>query len=197
MAHHPCIGWVRVGGAWAFCVLHFHVCSWLVCYSCVCHDLSACLHVLLLILDLLWCGWVSGLSFFMSYFFPRLGLAWSWAFPSLIQPLTSLRAVWHFCHVIIWLVLVGPPLGLLYAFLLVNSSSLVLSLGLYSCCFGLPWPISSLLSSLGPFYSLGILGPFHFLGHPWPIPILHSYGLLLSLLGFPGLSYHILYFRNL
>ena len=64
------------------------------------------------------------------------------------------------CHVIIWLVLVRPFLGLLYVFLLFNSSSPVLSLGLYSCCFGLPWPISSLLSSLDPFYSFG---------QPWPI----------------------------
>ena len=48
----------------------------------------------------------------------------------------------------------------MYAFLLLNSSSPVLSLGLYSCCFGLPWPISLLSSSLGPFYSFG---------HPWPI----------------------------
>ena len=95
-------------------------------------------------------------------------------------------------HVIIWLVLVGPLLGLLYAFLLLNSSSPVLPLGLYLCYFGLPWPISSLSSSLGPFYFFEHLGPFHFLGHLRPIPILHSYGFLLSLLGFLGLSYHIL-----
>ena len=73
-------------------------------------------------------------------------------------------------HAIIWLVLAGPLLGMLYAFLLLNSSSPALSLGLFSCCFGLPWPISSLLGSLGPFYSfrsssdgfisLGILDPF-------------------------------------
>ena len=63
-------------------------------------------------------------------------------------------------HVIIWLVLVGPLLGLLYSFLLLNSSSPVLSLGLYLCYFGLPWPISSLSSSFGPFF---------FFGHPQPI----------------------------
>ena len=66
-------------------------------------------------------------------------------------------------HVSIWLVLAGPFLGLLYAFLLLNSNSLVLSLGLYSCCFGLPWPILSPSSSLGPFYSFG---------HPWPVSFL-------------------------
>ena len=47
----------------------------------------------------------------------------------------------------------------------------------HSIACGLPWPISS---------SLGILGPFSFLGHPWPIPILNSHELLLILLGFPG-----------
>ena len=51
-------------------------------------------------------------------------------------------------------------MGLLYTFLLLNSSSPVLSLSLYSRCFGLPWPISLLWGFLGPFYSFG---------HPWPI----------------------------
>ena len=61
-----------------------------------------------------------------------------------------------------------------------------------------------ILGFLGPFYrfraflarliSLGILNPFHFLGHPWPIPILHSHGFSLSLLCFPSPNYHILYF---
>ena len=64
------------------------------------------------------------------------------------------------CHVIIWLVFTGPLLGLLYAFLLLNSSSPILSLGLYSCYFGLHYSISSLSSSLGPFYSFR---------HPWPV----------------------------
>ena len=53
---------------------------------------------LLLILDLLWRGWVTGLSFFISCFLPRLGLAWAWAFPSSIQPLPFLWVGWHFCH---------------------------------------------------------------------------------------------------
>ena len=92
------------------------------------------------------------------------------------------------CHVIIGLVLDGPFLGLLYAFLLLNSSSSALSLSLYSCNFGLPWPISSLS---------GFLGPFHFLRHPRPIPIPRSHGFLLSLLGFPYPNYHILYFQGL
>ena len=72
-------------------------------------------------------------------------------------------------HAITWLELVGPLLGLLYAFLLLNSSSPVSSLGWYSCSFR----------------------------HPHPIPILHSHVLLLSLLGIPNVNYHILYIRGL
>ena len=41
-------------------------------------------------------------------------------------------------------------------------------------------------ASLAHFILLGILGPFHLLGHPQLIPILHSHRLLLSLLGFPA-----------
>ena len=35
------------------------------------------------------------------------------------------------------------------------------------------------------YFLLGVLGPFTFLGHPWPFLTLCSYGLLLTLLGFP------------
>ena len=106
-----------------------------------------------------------------------------------------------------------PLLGLLYAFLLPNSSSPVLSLSLYSCYFGLPWPISSLLGSFVPIlffwaslayfiafgllrpirapssylFSFGRLGPICF---PWASLALfitsHYHGLLLTSLGFPG-----------
>ena len=61
MARHTCIGWVQVGGAWALCMLHSHMSPWLVCCSYVCHCLRVCLVllcVLLLIFNLLWCGWV-------------------------------------------------------------------------------------------------------------------------------------------
>ena len=40
-------------------------------------------------------------------------------------------------------------------------------------------------ASLAHFIPFGILGSFHFLRHPRPIPILHSHGLLLSLFSFP------------
>ena len=80
---------------------------------------------------------------------------------------------WWFCcyHLKASLLQTLPPLGLLYAFLLPNSNSPVLSLGLYSCCFGLPWPISSFLGSFVPFYSFG---------HPQPI---HHFRAPLSYLG--------------
>ena len=91
---------------------------------------------------------------------------------------------YYSCCVIIWPVLVGPLLGMLYAFLLLYSSGPILSLGKYSCCFRFPWPIP-LLS--------GFLGPFHPFRHHRPILILYSHEPLLSLLGFPGPNYHIFY----
>ena len=67
---------------------------------------------------------------------PGLGLAWLWDFPSLIHYLpfceyvsTSAMPFCYSCHAIIWLVLDGSLLGLLYVFTLLNSSGLVLSLG--------------------------------------------------------------------
>ena len=35
------------------------------------------------------------------------------------------------------------------------------------------------------YFLLGVLGPFTFLGHPWPFLILRPHGLLLTLLAFP------------
>ena len=97
-------------------------------------------------------------------------------------------------HVIIWLVLAGSLLGLIYAFLLLNSSSPILSLDSYLCCFGLPWPISSLSSSLGPFYSFGHPQPVSF---PWASPThsnpSFSWAFAKSFwLPWPQLPYHLL-----
>ena len=61
------------------------------------------------------------------------------------------------------------------------------------CFFG---PFHCLRASLVHFILLGILNPFHLLGHHWAIPILHSHGFLLSLLGFLSPNCHILYFRG-
>ena len=128
--------------------------------------------------------------------------------------------------------LAGPLLHLLYAFLLLNSNSLALSLGLYYAvssllgsfhCFRAPLSHFILLGVLSPFHHfqaplshfilLGILNPFHrfwaplshsgsfvpfySFRHPRPISILYSHGPLLSLLGFSGPNYHILYFWGL
>ena len=104
----------------------------------------------------------------------------------------DLLAFWS-CHfvipvvVLIGLCLLGLFLGLLYAFPFtylqwpsINIGLAFMPLGAFlthSIGHRLPWVIS---------FSLGILDPFPFLEHPLPILILHSYGLLLSLLGFPG-----------
>ena len=42
------ISWVQAGGAWASRVLSLHVCPRSACCSCVCRNLEACLHSLLL-----------------------------------------------------------------------------------------------------------------------------------------------------
>ena len=160
MTHHLCIGWVQVSGAWALCVLHFHVHPLLVYCSCICHDLKACLCILLLILDLLWHEWVSEPLFFTACFLLGLGLAWLWTFLSLIYSSFLSWVCWYFCHTIMsfllcycltracWLLL-----GLLYTFPLLNSSGPIVSFGptfmlfqaslAYSIASGLPWSISS------------------------------------------------------
>ena len=58
-------------------------------------------------------------------------------------------------------------------------------------------PFHCFRAPLAHFILLDILSPFHFLRHPWPIPILHSHEFLLNLLGFSSPSYHIIYFRGL
>ena len=83
------------------------------------------------------------------------------------------------CRGIDWSVLVGPLFGPAICFFFYLGLAFM-PLGAFlthSIGHRLPWVIS---------FSLGILDPFPFLEHPLPILILHSYGLLLSLLGFPG-----------
>ena len=63
--------------------------------------------------------------------------------------------------------------------------------------FGLPWPILLLLGSFAPSHPFGHPRPISFPWHPRPIPILYSLRPLLSLLGFPGPNYYILYFWGL
>ena len=71
------------------------------------------------------------------------------------------------CCGVIWPQLTGPLLGLLRIPLSIGYNDPVRSLDSYSCYFGLSWPITLLAGSFIPsLSSLGILGPFSFLGHP-------------------------------
>ena len=92
-------------------------------------------------------------------------------------------------------------LGLFWACCMLSFCSIRVAQYYHWACthvvLGFLGPFQRLRAPLGHFILLDILGPFHFLRHPQPIPILHSHGLLLSFLGFLGLSYHILYFLGL
>ena len=171
------------------CVLHFHVCPWLVCYSCICHSLGGLpgLCYTFCCSFLTSCGMDESLGLHSLYLASSLGWVLLGHGPFLLQSnpcrlcgSADPSAISPHCfrHVIILLVLARPLLGLPYTFLLLNSCRPVLPLGLFSRC-------------------LGFLRPFYSFGHLRPILILHSHGFLLSLLGFPNPNYHILYFWDL
>ena len=91
----------------------------------------------------------------------------------------------YLCCGVIWPVLAGLLLGQLHVLLSIGYNDLVWSLNLYSCYFGLSWPIALLVGSFGPFLSpwassahllsLGILGPFSNFAFPWVFT--NSFGL--------------------
>ena len=93
----------------------------------------------------------------------------------------------------IWSMLVGPLSGLLYTLLSIGYNDPKWSLGLYSCYFGLSWPIT-FVGSFGPFLSpwaslahllsLGVFNPFSNSAFPWAFN--NSFGL-------PYPNYHILH----
>ena len=85
---------------------------------------------------------------------------------------------YYFCCDVIWLVLARPLLSLVHVLLSICYNNPVWSLDLYSCYFGLSWPITLLVGSFGPFLSPWASST-HFL-------ILLSHRLLLTLLDFPG-----------
>ena len=113
----------------------------------------------------------------LSYFFPRLGLAWLWAFPSSIHPLTSLRVDWHSCHAIplflpcyyltcaCWASFGSAvcfpstqfqlPSTIIGLVLMLFWASLA-----HFIAFKLPWPILFFWASPAHFISSGIPGPF-------------------------------------
>ena len=116
--------------------------------------------------------------------YPKSCSSWGWWFccchpkASLLKslPLFSSIVSVDCLYVIILLMPAGPLLGLLYAFLLLNSSSPVLSLGLY-------YAVSSFLGSfhcfrapLSHFILLGILSPFHHFWAPLSHFIFYSFG---------------------
>ena len=158
-------------------------------------------------------SWPGGLFMhFTAYFWPLMAWTGFWAFilcgllPSRAGPylivgfslfgsllcsfhkLASIPAMplCYSCCSVIWPVLAGPLLDLLYAFLSLDYSDqhchwvcihATWASLTHSIAYRLPQSISS---------SLSILGPFSFIGHSRPIPILHSHGFLLTLLGFPS-----------
>ena len=208
MAHHSCIGWVQVGGAWALWMLHFHVCPWFFCCSCVCHDLEACLAFVAHSATHSWplvkwmSHWVfilyilpppcagSYLGMGLSFFNPTLTLFVGWSTPSLCRPVVYAMLLFDLCL-----------LGLFWACCMLSFYSIPIAQYYRWACTHVVLrfigPFHHFQAPLAHFILLGILGPFHFLEHPWSIPILHFHGLLLSLLGFPNPNYHILYFRGL
>ena len=118
---------------------------------------------------------------------PCLIVAYSFSNPSFASFADLLALL--LCHSVIHAMLLFDSclLGFFWACCMLNSSGpfLIQVFMLFFFFFGLSWPIPLLLGSLGSSH------PF---GHPQPIPILYSHGPLLSLLGFPGPNYHILYF---
>ena len=153
-------------------------------------------------------SWPGGLFVrFTAHFWPLMAWTGFWAFilcgllPSRAGPylivgfslfgsllcsfrkLASIPAMplyYSYCGVI-WPVLAGPLLDLLQAFLSLDYSDqhchwvcihATWASLTHSVAYRLPRSISS---------SLSILGSFSFIGHSWPIPILHSHGFLLTL----------------
>ena len=117
------------------------------------------------------------------------------------------------CCGVIWLVFARPLLGLLHVHLSIGYNDPIWSLDLYSCYFGLSWPITLLMGSFGLFLSpwaslvhllsLGILSPFsnstfpwvftNSFGFPWPnYRILHPWGLWAF---YQSLTFLLHYFR--
>ena len=149
-------------------------------------------------------AWISLWAFILYFLLlswagPCLAMGFSFSNPFLTlfaSPLIILP-----CHLIIPAMLLFNLclLGLFWACCILSFSSIPVAQHYHwaSTILGFLGPFHCFRASLAHFILLSILDPFHLLGHPRPIPILHSHGLLLSLLGFPGPNYHIIYFRGL
>ena len=195
MSHHFCIGWVHVGGAWALCMLHLHVCPKLICCSCVCHGLEVHLRILPFILYLLWHELFSDPPFFMVCLPQGLSLSWLWAFlpfstlfaPSFglpvflscnsVVPATALFDPYSLCHFRAYCILFSQLVTMTqYGHWVYTHATL-----------GFLDQLQCLWAPLAHFFLLGHPRPICF---PWASSVrlltLYSHELLLTLLGFPG-----------
>ena len=149
------------------CILHFYVCPKLVCCSCVCHGLEAHLCVLLLIVDLLWCEWISEPSFFTTCILhgPCVILGWS-LFTPFLTPSVDLLAFLP-CHSVI------PTVVLLGLYLLGHFSGLAACFPFYLITVAqyYHWAcIHTTSGFLDPFHCLqASLAHFFLYRHPQPI----------------------------
>ena len=115
-----------------------------------------------------------------------LGFAWVWDLLPSVRPLSFfISSLWVgqcSCHAILLLL---PCYHLTYACWASFRPAMYFSLTQFTLL-----SVSARLicmpswASLEHLIPLGILGPLYFFGRPWPIPFLHSHGLLLRLLGF-------------
>ena len=173
-------------------VVHAFAMTWRLAYTFYCSFLIS-----------LWHEWVFELSFFMSYFLLELGLAWLWAFPSPFHTLFAMELTLLPCHSVIPAMLLFDSclLGLFWACCMFSLRLIPVAQYYHwariQVVLGFLVQFHRFWASLAHFILLGILNPFHFLGHPRPIPILHSHELFLSLLGFSDPNCHILYFWGL
>ena len=169
------------------CVLHFHVCLKLVCCLCVCiawRPVCAFCYPLLTFYGVkrflslhsrAGPCLIVGFSLFSPLFAPFVNLLAFLPCHSVIPAmllfdLCLLGLFWAYCMLFFHLITVTQHCRWVY--LHATWASLT-----HSIAYGLPQHISS---------SLSTRDPFSFLGHPQPIPILHSHGLLLTLLGLHG-----------
>ena len=166
MAHHAYSGWVQVGGAWALCVLHFHVSPWPICCSCVCLGLWIDLILLriLLLKFLTLCGMEVSLGLHSLHLISSLG--WAGLCLSMGSSFFNLAPAFFMVKLT------------LLPYRLITSTMLSFN----SCLLGLLWAYHILF-----FYSvhiaqyfywayfhtiLGFLCPFHTFRHPRPASLL-------------------------
>ena len=174
-----------MGGTWALWVLHFHVCPWLACCSCIRHDLGPFLVFAARSATHFWplVTWMSHWAFILHILLlPLAGscLGMDLSFFNSTLTLFVGRLTLLPCHPVVSVMLLFNLclLGLLWACCTLSFCSvLVAQYYCWACThvvLGLLDPFHCFRASFTHFIHLGILGPFHFLKHLRPIPILHS-----------------------